>query len=566
MEHRSYQKDALGKSKEAYDRGVWRQLIQLFTGGGKTVVFASIPAHYSFKKRTLFVIHTDELANQTIEKLHIWNPGARVGLEMGDSYADSRDTFVVASVATIGRATASSIARLQSFDPAEFDAIVIDEAHHAPADSYQRVINHFGLAHGQDNQGRLLLGVTATTKRGDGKGLDTTFDEIVFEFSMRRAIKEGWQVDFKGFRVRTETTLDGVKDLTSDKQLSLAVNTPKRNAEIVEKWLEVGENRKTIGFTVDIEHAKCLAQAFVDKGIAAEAIWGRDPDRKAKIERHVDGTTLVLLNCGVLIEGYDDPGVACIILGRPSGSSTVIEQMVGRGGRLPTGINNLFEARAAGIHLTKEDCILIDVADNTLRHKLSSLASLVGLPPKLDLKGMGLLEAMEKFDAASTDHPDVDLESLEDLDNIQSYIESVDLFDFTFAPEVMENSEMQWHKTPNGNYLLLLPNNERITITQDILGVWKISGTVRGSSFDDQERSLPRAFQTADSMLTILGRVILPHAKRSSSAKWAGEAATAAQIAAITAKLTRMKKAVPDFSRVTKHEAKKMLSLLYMAA
>src|SRR4051812_44798453 len=124
MKHRPYQTEALEASKDAFERGVNRQLIQLFTGGGKTVIFASIPTHFSFSKRVLFIVHTEELAQQAADKLRIWNPGARIGIEMANSYAHHTDTFVVGSVATLGRSGGS---RLSAFNPDDFSCVVIDE-------------------------------------------------------------------------------------------------------------------------------------------------------------------------------------------------------------------------------------------------------------------------------------------------------------------------------------------------------------------------------------------------------------------------------------------------------
>lgn len=562
MKHREYQVEALTACKAAFERGTLLQLIQLFTGGGKTVIFASIRKFFGFQKKILFLVHTDELASQAKEKLEVWNPGEGVSVEMGKEYADQSHNFIVGSVATLGRAGST---RLASFNPDEYAAVVVDEGHHITADSYQRILKHFGLCKEQDHQGRLLLAVTATTKRGDGEGLDKALDEIVYEFPMLRAIREGWQVNFKPYRVRTEVSLDNVKMVNgafSVTELSLAVNTPKRNDEIVDKWLEVGENLKTIGFTVDIQHAQDLAQAFRDKGVNAEAVWGVDPERNRKLEEHRAGQILVLLNAALLVEGYDDPTVACVVLARPTGSQSMLEQMVGRGGRLPKGFNNLIEARESGTFIPKEYCVLIDVTDNTLRHKLSSVASLMGLPTKLDMRGMMLTDVLDTFQAIQDASPEVDLEGLEDLDNIQSYIESVDLFRVHFSPEVLEHSLLQWHKTPKGNYLLLLPNHEHITIIRNLLNTWTISGTVRGSTFQDTEHTVPEAIQRGDQMLKMLGRILIASVKRETASRIAKELCTAEQIAAIVIRLNKMKKGMPDFKKMTKHAADTLLTQL----
>ena len=384
---------------------------------------------------------------------------------------------------------------------------------------------------------------------------------------MVEAIRKGWMVNFRTFRVHTEVQLDSVPFQAGDfnkRELSLAVNTPNRNAEVVLKWLEVGEQRKTIGFAVDVEHAQCLAAAFRDAGVSAEAVWGEDPDRKKKLEDHAAGRFPVLFNCGVLIEGYDDKTVACIVLGAPTASVGRLEQMIGRGARLPAGVSNILDAKNSGVDLSKEDCILIDVTDNTQRHRLASVASLVGLPSKLDLKGKLLTSVIDEVEAIRDASPETDFDGLEDLDNIQSYIESVDLFKVDFAPEVLELSELQWHKTPRGNYLLLLPGGDRITIGRNLLDTWTIAGVIRGSSFRDSADDLAQAIPAAEQMLKTLGRMFIPGARRDNPPKSGREPASAVQIAAISDRVKRLGKALPDVAKLTKHEAAKMLAALFL--
>ncbi len=572
MKHRPYQVEALTAIKERREQGVQEQLIQLFTGAGKTVIFASLRSFLALPGKILFLVHTEELADQARDRIREWNPGVSVGVEMAGRSCSPDDSLVVASVATLGRAGSN---RLDNFAPAEFDVLVVDEAHHTVAESYRRILRHFGFdryarpdgqaGDGRPSHSRLLLGVTATTERGDGEGLEGVFEDIVYRFPMVKAIREGWMVNFKTFRVHTEVQLDNVPTKGNQfqrKALSLAVNTPNRNAEIVAKWLEVGESRKTIGFTVNVEHAQCLAQAFRDAGVSAEAVWGEDPERKRKLRDHAAGMFLVLLNCGVLIEGYDDKTVGCVLLGAPTTSPGRLEQMIGRGGRLPPGINNLIEARAAGVAISKEDCILIDVTDNTQRHRLASVASLVGLPPRLNMQGKLLTEVVDEVEALRDSSPETDFDGLEDLENIKSYIESVDLFKCEFAPEVLEFSELQWHKTPRGNYLLLLPGSERITIVKNLVNTWTISGTVRGSTFMDSASDVPHALACGDHMLKLLGRIFIPSVRRENPSKAGKEAASADQVVAITGKLRRLGKGLPDFTKLTKHEAAKMLTAL----
>jgi superfamily II DNA or RNA helicase len=166
---------------------------------------------------------------------------------------------------------------------------------------------------------------------------------------------------------------------------------------IVQEWLKHAKDRQTIAFTVDIAHADALALAFKKYGVAAESVWGDDPYRAEKLAYHKNGHLRVLCNCAVLTEGYDDPNVACIIMARPTKSNLLFVQMAGRGTRIQPNIQNLIEAKANGVPVVKDDCLLMDVVDNTSRHSLVTLSSIFGLGNTLDLKGAKVTQAIDKI-------------------------------------------------------------------------------------------------------------------------------------------------------------------------
>ena len=145
-----------------------------------------------------------------------------------------------------------------------------------------------------------------------------------------------------------------------------------------------------MAFTVDIDHAKSLAEAFKVRGVSAEATWGEDPDREQKLEEHRAGKIKVLCNCNLYVEGYDDWRVSCLILARPTESDVLYTQMVGRGTRLEEGTGNLKDADP--YERVKRNCIVIDVVDNCEKHSLLTLPTLMGLSKDLDLKGQSLLK------------------------------------------------------------------------------------------------------------------------------------------------------------------------------
>ena len=221
----------------------------------------------------------------------------------------------------------------------------------ASADSFKRVYEHFGLME-PNPDGMLFLGITATPNRADGQGLRDLFDAIVFDMGIQKGIADGWLCDIRGIRVSGHANLDKVKvragEFAQD-DLEKAVNTPKRNAIIVKEWYKHAYDRRTIAFTVDVQHALDLAEAFKAHGVAAKAVWGDDPERHKKIRGHKTGEYPIIACAQLLGIGYDDPQVNCIILSAPRKSFVRYAQEVGRGTRIADG---------------KEDLLVIDVGDN----------------------------------------------------------------------------------------------------------------------------------------------------------------------------------------------------------
>jgi superfamily II DNA or RNA helicase len=559
---RPYQLDALQKAKERYAAGVYRQLLVLPTGMGKTPTFAALRDFFGFRKRVLVLVHREELAQQAADKLRKWNPGSNVGIEMGDNRAGSDCDFIVGSVQTLGRAGSNRLAALQ---PEAFDAVIVDEAHHSTSPSYKEILfGHFQF--GRYDTGRLLLGVTATPNRGDGVALGTVYDEIVYRYPLLDAIRNGWLCNLRGLRVRTGVELDGVHVRAGDfemEELAEAVNTPARNEQIAREWLNNAAERKTLAFSVNVAHAKSLASAFQQYGVAAEAIWAEDPHRASKLRAHREGHLRVLTNCGILTEGYDDPALQAIVLARPTKSQLLFMQMAGRGTRLPEGIDNLNEARQKGVALAKEDCLLLDVTDNTVRHSLVTLASIFGLPAKLDLNKRTITEVVAKVEAATAGSPDVDLSLLEDLSKLESYVQEVDLFTVKFSQEIQEGSKLQWHKSPAGNYVLLLPKKERVVIAGNILDKWDITGTVCGTPINERDvAELSHALVWADSTVQLLGgKQLLSLLRRDTKAKWAADPITKDQIKTLKWKLQG--RPWPDFAAMTKRDASVLLTKLF---
>ena len=226
MKLRGYQEEVLNKIVNKYNSGVKNQLIKMSTGLGKSVLFANLKNHTGWAGKVLVIVHREELAQQAKEKIEHWNPNSICMIEMGNRSAlVGMCDFVVGSVQTL-------VNRLNKFDPKDFCAVVVDEAHHATAPSYKKVLEYFR----NGNLSSLRLGVTATPNRADGEGLGGLFDEIVEDYGIDRGTEDGWLVPLIGQQIRTTTNLDNVHTRYGDfnvKELDAVADTPTRNLEKV---------------------------------------------------------------------------------------------------------------------------------------------------------------------------------------------------------------------------------------------------------------------------------------------------------------------------------------------
>jgi superfamily II DNA or RNA helicase len=455
---RPYQNDCLDAIVENYKAGVRHQMAVLATGLGKTVIFSNLPNRLPELGKMLVLAHRNELLTQAVDKIRLWNPTLKVGLEKAEFHAERDCNIIVACNASVGRAGCT---RLDHFWD-DIGIIVIDECHHVLGGSYLNILEDSGVLLPESK--KLLVGFTATPKRKNkarnGKQgmldeeelltLKSVFSKIVYSFPIRKGIKEGFLAPLHGFRVTTTTNLDDVKTVGGDFQqdeLSEAVNTEERNKQIVKAYKDNADWRQTLCFTVDIQHGKDLAEVFTANGIAATAVWGSDEDRVSKLALYETGKTQVLCNCALLTEGFDSPSTSCIILARPTKSGTLYTQMVGRGTRLFAG---------------KENCYVIDVCDNAKRCSLVTLPSLVGLSPDVDLKGKSMVAAAEEMEELQSKYPSVDLSQLVDLSKVKAYVESLDLFAEPFTAEVTEFSKLKWMATAEDTYVLAIPEKKDI--------------------------------------------------------------------------------------------------------
>jgi len=355
LELRDYQEEAVARVLAACHRGVLSQLMVLPTGSGKTVVFAEVARRMS--ARVLVLVHREELAFQAREKFGVVWPEAEVGVVKAELDELGRQV-TVASVQTLARPM-----RLERAARHPYDLVVTDEAHHAVAATYRQVYERLGVG-----ERVLHLGVTATPGRTDGQGLGRVFREVVYYKSIGDMVRAGWLCPISGKRVQTGVDISdaGVRgDDFDDRQLETVLNTRNRNELIRDAVAGLAAGRRMLAFTAGVAHAHALASVMREAGMRAEAVDGETPyaRRREILGAFRAGEIEVLANYGVLTEGYDEPATSGIVLARPTRSASLYEQMVGRGLRPYPG---------------KRDCLVIDVADISRRHRLAQLPDLLG--------------------------------------------------------------------------------------------------------------------------------------------------------------------------------------------
>ena len=369
-----------------------------FIGNGlvnhNTVVLATLPKLLSLRPGdiTLVVAHRDELIEQTVEKMQVENPDAKIGVEKAERKAPDDSNIIVATVQTL------SEKRLESFVQRfhrRISLFIIDEAHHAAAPSYRAIVD----AILSQRPEAMVLGFTATPNRGDGVRLVDVFEKIVYSMDARKAIDAGYLVPVKSYAVATTTNLDDIASRGGDfviGQLAAAVNTVDRNARIVAAYKQHTPGMKALVFTASVEHARDIAEEFVAKGVKAEWAAGETPkDEREKIVRDFrNGDIDVLANCGLYLEGFDVPSVQVILNARPTKSTTLYTQITGRALRPVDDIANQLSSTESALmrrelieKSVKPAALIIDFVDQAQRHQLVTLPSLYGLPPQIDAQG-----------------------------------------------------------------------------------------------------------------------------------------------------------------------------------
>lgn len=351
VELRPYQIEAKNRILETWQTGIQKTLLILPTGTGKTIVFSHVIAERVRQGgRVLMLAHREELLNQAADKLERAT-GLGAALEKAESCClDSWYNVTVGSVQTL-----QSEKRLAKFDKNYFDTIVVDEAHHAISQSYRRVLDYFDKAK--------ILGVTATADRGDKRNLGELFETIAYEYTLPRAIKDGFLCKIKALTLPLNIDLAGVKVQSGDFQAAaLGDALDPYLHQIADMMIEHCEKRKSVVFLPLIATSQKFCKILNEKGLSAAEVNGDSTDRAEILQQFHDGRFKVLCNSMLLTEGWDEPAVDCIVCLRPTKVRALYAQIVGRGTRLFPG---------------KTELLLLDFLWNTEKHDLCRPAHLI---------------------------------------------------------------------------------------------------------------------------------------------------------------------------------------------
>ena len=350
MELRPYQQEAKDSIFEQWE-SVDKTLLVLPTGCGKTIVFAKVAEECVRRgKRVLIMAHRGELLEQASDKIYK-TTGLRCAVEKAEETClGSWFRITVGSVQSLQREK-----RLSRFPDDYFDAIIIDEAHHCISDGYQKVLKYFSDAK--------VLGVTATPDRGDMQNLGQYFETLAYEYTLPKAIREGYLSPIKALTIPLKLDLSGVGIQAGDfKSGEIATALDPYLEQIASEMEKYCKDRKTVVFLPLIKTSQKFRDILNTHGFQAAEVNGNSDDRAEVLEAFDRGDYNVLCNSMLLTEGWDCPSVDCIIVLRPTKVRSLYSQMVGRGTRLYPGKTHL---------------LLLDFLWHTERHELCHPANLI---------------------------------------------------------------------------------------------------------------------------------------------------------------------------------------------
>lgn len=357
MELRPYQQEAKEATFQKWNEGQKRLLLVLPTGTGKTIVFAAVTEEcVRMGSRILILVHRVELLEQAADKI-MKTTGLGCAMEKAEQTCRGQYyRVVVGSVQTLMREK-----RLKTFPEDYFDTIVVDEAHHCITDSYQKILQYFSGAN--------VLGVTATPDRGDMRDLGEYFQAIAYEYTMPKAIREGYLCPIKALTIPLKIDIGTVSMQAGDfKAGELSTALDPYLGQIASEMGKYCWDKKTVVFLPLVKTSQKFRDILNENGFRAAEVNGNSQDRAEVLQDFEAGRYNVICNSMLLTEGWDCPSVDCIVVLRPTKIRSLYCQMVGRGTRLFPG---------------KDHLLLLDFLWHTERHELCHPATLICSNPEV---------------------------------------------------------------------------------------------------------------------------------------------------------------------------------------
>ncbi|KAI9573006.1 P-loop containing nucleoside triphosphate hydrolase protein [Boletus coccyginus] len=479
---RPYQQSCLDACHAALRAGITRIGVSLPTGAGKTTIFTTLLSQIPSPKpsqvcSSLIIVNSVELARQAAAQAEQTHPHWKVELEQGINHrASGRADVTVATYQTLLQPQ-----RLAKFRPENLKAIIVDEAHHAAAPSYRRILSHFNADIKNPDPHVVppsiphtipVIGFSATFSRHDGLALGSVFEKIVYHRDFLDMIKEQWLCDVRFTSVKACINLRGVtiNSRTGDfnaSSLAHIINTETINSLVVQAWLDrtSSDRKSTLVFCVNLAHVRQLTKAFREFGIDARQLHSNTPanERRMLITEFKAGRYPVLVNCAILTEGADIPNVDCIVICRPTRSRNVYAQMIGRGMRQSPGSG-------------KVDCRIIDFVDSTSRIPgVVSIPSLLGLDPSEIVDDVSIADLKARaWPVSSCNLNNIPVESIPEPTSV-TYFDYDDPFamvdSFSGAPHISRLSLNAWVRCGPDTYVLECLGRGYIRIEPDPEGV-----------------------------------------------------------------------------------------------
>ena len=453
---RPYQNECLIKVHEAIlDKGLKRPAVVLPTGSGKTVIFShlcgewrDLVANGVTSGRVLILVHRDELIRQTVDKLAAVAPGLRVGVVKAKENDHADRDVIVASVQTVRK-----LFRLDQITASgPIGLVIVDECHHAAAQSYVDVMNALGCYNPESPT--VAVGFTATLVRADKKTLGTVWQEVVYQRDILDMIADhghgdspcigecngGYLVNVKGKMVTVDglslsevATNGGDYAIGSLSEALMSADAPKFAADA---WMEHAADKTGVVFTPSVETAEAFTAEFSARGIATAAVWGamgEEARRDALRDAHA-GKLQVLVNCMVLTEGFDWPRAEVCMVARPTKSSSLYVQMVGRVLRPFPG---------------KTEALVLDIVGASKELRLATLADLTSRRIENVYEGESLMEAVAREREARNPM----------LADYAVGYEDVDLFQRSYATWLQTKKGI-WFVSTQANIYFVWPGTE----------------------------------------------------------------------------------------------------------